>query len=610
MKRKKNIVSNKNQSNNQIKNSFRRILFRTLLVFLPIFSLVLIGSVSIFIIEERVEMKAFISAEESYVDAKLDNIEFELNHVIDNLLILTLNKDLAKVWEDGNSREAIKSLTNDFKNFSAYYKFYDQVRLIDENGNETIRINFIDGRSVVVSKQELQNKKNRYYFTDALKLNRNEVFVSPIDLNIEEGKIEKPLKSVIRFASPVFDNKGVKRGVIILNYLGQAILDQVDKKMMLLNSDGYWLKGSSPEEEWGFMYEDKKDLTFQSRYPDEWIRVKQEDESQFVSKKGLFIFKTIYPLKEVQKKRMNHGSTLYSCDNKVRSNHYNWKIVSHISLDELYVKRNRNRKYFALLITFLLASLLVISWRLAKAQYYRREALKSLKISNETKDKFFSIISHDLRSPFNSLLGFTDMLMQNYDTFSDKERKLIIKSLNTSSKTTYLLLENLLSWSSSQTGRMAFSPQKAELKTLIDEIILLSKPVADNKQIELVDNTEAELSVYADKNMLNTILRNLITNAIKFTEATGTVVISAERSTKKGFVEISVIDTGVGIPANKIEELFLIDKNVSTLGTAEEKGTGLGLIICKEFIEKQAGEIWVESEVGKGSQFKLLLPEA
>lgn len=379
--------------------------------------------------------------------------------------------------------------------------------------------------------------------------------------------------------------------------------------MMLLNSDGYWLKSSSPEQEWGFMYEDKKDLTFQNRYLDEWIKVKQEDASQFISENGLFTFKTIHPLKEVQKKQLNHGSTLVSFDKKIVTIHYNWKIVSHIPLDELYGKRDRNRNYFALLMTFILIGLLIISWRLAKAQYYRREALKSLKISNETKDKFFSIISHDLRSPFNSLLGFTDMLMQNYDTFSDHERKQIIESLNASSKSTYLLLENLLSWSSSQTGRMEFSLQKTELKTLVGEITLLYKPAADNKQIELMDNTKADLSVYADKNMLNSIVSNLITNAIKFPEANGRVTISAERSIKKGFVEILVIDTGVGIPGNKIDDLFLIDKNVSTLGTNEEKGTGLGLILCKEFIEKQGGEIWVKSEIGKGSQFKLILPK-
>jgi len=610
MRRNTNIQGNKTQSTSGIKSSFRRILSRTLLVFIPVFLLMFLGSISILLIEERMEMKVFMNAEESYVNAKLDNIETEINHVIDNLLILSLNKGVVKVLEGGDNRDAIKLLADDFKNFSAYYKFYDQVRLIDEEGNETIRINFINGQSVVVPKVELQNKKNRYYFKDAFKLNRNEVFVSPIDLNIEEGEIEKPLKPVIRFASPVFDNQGIKCGVILFNYLGQTILDQVDKQMMLLNSDGYWIKGVSPEEEWGFMYEDKKNLTFQSRYPKEWIKVEQEDASQFISEKGLFTFKTIHPLEEVQKKQMNQGSTLVSCDQKIVTSHYNWKIVSHIPIDELYVKRDRNRKYFAILMTFLLISLLIISWRLAKAQYYRREALKSLKISNETKDKFFSIISHDLRSPFNSLLGFTDMLMQNYDTFSDKERMLIIESLNASSKTTYLLLENLLSWSSSQTGRMEFSLQKTELKTLIDQIILLSKPAADSKHIELVDNTKADLSVYADKNMLNTILRNLITNAIKFTESNGKVMISAERSTKKGFVEISVIDTGIGIPVKKIDELFLIDKNVSTLGTNDEKGTGLGLILCKEFIEKQGGEIWVESEIGKGSQFKLILPEA
>ncbi|WP_195715158.1 sensor histidine kinase [Ancylomarina sp. 16SWW S1-10-2] len=608
--KKNNMIRNIiNQSNKGTKSPFRRILSRTLLVFLPIFILMFIGSLSILLVQERMELRVLLSAKESQVNNKLDNIETEIDHVIDNLLILSLNKGVVKVLEDGDSSLAVKLLADDFKNLSAYYKFYDQIRLINENGDELIRINFINGQSSAVPESELQNKKDRYYFKDAFKLDKNDVFVSPIDLNIEEGKIEAPLKPVIRFATPVFDSKGVKRGVILFNYLGQTILDQVDKTMMLLNSDGYWLKGSSPEDEWGFMYENKKELTFQNRYPAEWLKIQNEDASQFINEKGLFTFKTIYPLKGVQIKQKKHSSSLVSSDKKLVSSHYNWKIVSYTPLDELYLKRDRTRKYFGLLMTFLFVSLLAVSYRLAKAQHYRREALKSLKISNDTKDKFFSIISHDLRSPFNSLLGFTDMLIKNYDTFSDEERMSIIETLNASSKTTYLLLENLLSWSSSQTGSIKFAPQKIEIKDLVQEIILLSKSTADKKHIDLVDNTEDNQFVYADKNMLSTVLRNLITNAMKFTESNGKVIISSERSTKKGFVKISVMDTGIGIPANIIDNLFLLDKNISTLGTDAEKGSGLGLILCKEFIEKQGGEIYVESEVGKGSQFKLILPE-
>ncbi len=236
------------------------------------------------------------------------------------------------------------------------------------------------------------------------------------------------------------------------------------------------------------------------------------------------------------------------------------------------------------------------------------ESELKLKESNTTKDKFFSIISHDLKSPFNSLLGFTDMLVENYDLFDDEERKSIIDSLNTSSKNTYQLLENLLTWSRSQTGIIEFVQEEIEIKLVIKESILLCQAAAENKNIELIESAEDGLMVFADKNMLHTVLRNLISNAIKFTENKGTLIVSAKESKQEGFIEISVSDTGVGIPEDIIDDLFLMDKDVSTPGTENEKGTGLGLILCKEFVEKQGGKIWVESEVGVGSQFIFTLP--
>ena len=245
-----------------------------------------------------------------------------------------------------------------------------------------------------------------------------------------------------------------------------------------------------------------------------------------------------------------------------------------------------------------------------RAEQSLRENEKQLRELNVTKDKFFSIISHDLRSPFNSLLGFTDLLLENYDSFNNEERKLMIESLNASSKKTYLLLENLLTWSRSQTGSIKFSPEEIQIKTLIHEIISLSQPAAENKNIGLIDNTEADQLVCADKNMLSTVLQNLITNAIKFTLKNGSVTISSKKSKQEDFIELSISDTGVGIPIDRIDDLFLIDKSVSTLGTEKEQGTGLGLILCKEFVEKLGGEIWTESEVGKGSQFIFTLPKA
>ncbi len=236
---------------------------------------------------------------------------------------------------------------------------------------------------------------------------------------------------------------------------------------------------------------------------------------------------------------------------------------------------------------------------------------KKLKELNATKDKFFSIIAHDLKSPFTALLGFSNLLMENYAKYNEEKRKRYIKFINDNLIKTYKLLENLLTWAHSQIGRIEFLPEKINIKTLIYEIISLLEEVAQNKNIKLLDNTESSLFVYADKNMIDTVLRNLITNAIKFTPKGGEIIIKAHTLTDENnqkITEITVKDSGVGISPEIQSNLFKITETISTKGTENETGTGLGLILCKEFVEKHDGKIWVESEEGKGSIFHFMLP--
>ena len=235
----------------------------------------------------------------------------------------------------------------------------------------------------------------------------------------------------------------------------------------------------------------------------------------------------------------------------------------------------------------------------------------TLKELNDTKDKFFSIISHDLRSPFNSLLGLSKILNDNFDEFGVSEQKEFIGHINQTVNNTYKLLENLLLWSRSQSGVIEFNPEKENLNSLSNQTIELLSQLAFDKSITLKNEISKKILVNADKNMLLTILRNLVSNAIKFTPKGGKVIVKAKPiigNNKHNFVEISVKDSGVGISHEKKAKLFIIAENVSTKGTENESGTGLGLILCKEFTEKHNGKIWVESEVGKGSLFNFTIP--
>jgi len=240
------------------------------------------------------------------------------------------------------------------------------------------------------------------------------------------------------------------------------------------------------------------------------------------------------------------------------------------------------------------------------AQQALRKSEAQLKELNATKDKFFNIIAHDLKNPFTSLIGSSELLFYNINQLNNEKIIQLAKILNDSAKSGYAILQNLLDWSRSQTGLLNFNPEKINLKNLIDENILNLEQFSANKEIEMHSTVKETLFIIADKNMIKTILRNLLSNAVKFSYRSGKVFVSAVAGQDK--VTISVKDDGIGIPKEDIEKIFRIDANYSVPGTENEQGTGLGLKLSKEFIEKQGGKIWVESTENKGSVFKFSIP--
>jgi PAS domain S-box-containing protein len=229
-----------------------------------------------------------------------------------------------------------------------------------------------------------------------------------------------------------------------------------------------------------------------------------------------------------------------------------------------------------------------------------------LEKANITKDKFFSIIAHDLKNPFHSILGFTDLLIKNYDDFEDEKKQEFLGLINESSQYANNLLDNLLHWSRTQTDRIKYSPIQFDLHSLVNEIQHIFHGNAEKKKQALLNLVPEATYVYADRNMIHTVLRNLISNSIKFTPEEGTV--SVEAVPEAEFIRLSVKDNGVGIPLDKQSKLFSFGEFHSTSGTAGEPGTGLGLIICSEFIKKHRGEIHLSSESGKGTTFSFNLP--
>jgi len=241
-----------------------------------------------------------------------------------------------------------------------------------------------------------------------------------------------------------------------------------------------------------------------------------------------------------------------------------------------------------------------------KAEIELKESKAKLLELIATKDKFFNIVAHDLKNPFTSLLGSSELLYKNINQMERESIRELALVLNDSAKGGYAILQNLLDWSRSQTGLINYNPECIHLNKVIEDNISNLQLQASSKEINLHNNTKDKIIIVSDKNMINTILRNLLGNAIKYTHRRGSVFIKA--NIKSGEVHISVKDTGIGISKEEIEKLFRLDSKFSNPGTANELGTGLGLKLCREFAEKMGGSIHVESSPNEGSNFVLSIP--
>lgn len=285
---------------------------------------------------------------------------------------------------------------------------------------------------------------------------------------------------------------------------------------------------------------------------------------------------------------------------------------------EFELEEEKRFKNFLIIMVALIAIILLLLLTLFILQRKNNSKLKAanLKVKaqndeledlNATKDKFFSIIGHDIKGPLNSLTSFSGLLMNHTSSLSTEEIQMLAKDLDNSLKNLFALLENLLQWSRSQTGNIEFTIEEFDLTNVLNENKKLLEKQAENKNISIEVKNTTSITAKAHPNSISTVIRNLLSNAIKFTEDEGQIKMGVVEEKNRYVVKIA--DNGVGMPKDVANKIFRIDTKHSTQGTAKEKGTGLGLILCKEFVEKNGGDIWVKSEEGKGTIFSFSIPK-
>jgi PAS domain S-box-containing protein len=365
------------------------VLKRTVVTFLP---LSLIAGIVIFsIYRDGVGdyMTSLQKDEKHSVDVMHEKIVDYFRPVISDLMLMSREYEIHVLNED-DEVAALELFSNELLILSANSKVYKTVRFIDETGMEVIRVNRKEGESRLVAEEELQSKSDRYYFKEIFKLRQGEVYASPFDLNIEHGKVEEPSVPIIRFGTPLFYRDGRKRGILVINYLGQDLINSLKEKyeeyygeFMLVNDDGYWLKGVDPGDEWGFMYEERKEKRFGRVYPEEWQRISKSESGKINNAEGFFTFQTVYPLFEGLRAEggLNRGSNAAGMQGKDRA--YRWKLVSYIPRGVMAARTDLILND-AIRASIPVAMLLVLfSLFMARAGLHRKRAEEVLRESEE-----------------------------------------------------------------------------------------------------------------------------------------------------------------------------------------------------------------------------------
>ncbi|PLX42580.1 MAG: hypothetical protein C0608_02850 [Deltaproteobacteria bacterium] len=360
----------------------RKTLFEAIFVFIFLVAFVAIAFWQVYSARVDSFTKTKMSLETSLLELQQKYIVSDIDTIISDVNFLTSNHHIVDFLQNTAHLEKfnIIDLQENLREFSIARKVYDQIRIIGLDGMELVRINYNDGNPSAVAQADLQNKSGRYYFEDTLKLNEGEIFISPLDLNIEKGVIEFPLKPMIRVGAPVFDYKGRKMGIALVNYFGRALLDkfmeigkQSTSDSYLLNSDGYLLEGGYANQRWGFMFDEVDRFTFAEKYPDVWRMVLERERGQFITPAGLYTFDTVKPLAVGAVSSTGSTNAYAKSEKQLSEEEYFWKLISFVPSSLLYAEREDLKKLLLNIFLAIAIFIGIVDYKISLERYRRRQ---------------------------------------------------------------------------------------------------------------------------------------------------------------------------------------------------------------------------------------------
>jgi signal transduction histidine kinase len=647
-------------------------------LFLPLTALVGTGLFTFYLIQSNLIRSEIASTERREVEVKARSLANRFSSIRSDLMVLAKQHELQTILDPVSNQETVRkfqaAMAEEYLVVSQEKQRYDQIRFLETTGQEVVRVNFNGGKPSIVPGGRLQNQKERYWFKDSLALQNGEVFVSPLDLNIDFGKIEQPQKPIMRFGTPVFDVQGNKRGIVVLNYLASEFLkdlypenSQSSGNILLLNALGYWLKGTKPEDEWAFMYDERRDRTFAKAFPEAWQQISKQKNGQFHTHKGLYTFTTIYPLLDVQGARSSLGSTHAFGFSKAQVNaeSYSWKLVSHIPTVILTQRSQAIGNQLLLIFFGIIVLIIIASWLLVQTKIKRQQSDQETKRLEQTledvhhnqaqlvqTEKMASLgqlvagVAHEINNPINFIhgnLSYTDEYTQNllnliqlyqkyypnpvaeilaeteaFDlAFVQEDLSKLLASMKMGTARIREIVLSLRNFSRLDEGnyKAVDIHQGLESTLLILQHRLKARP--ECPAIEIVRDYGNLPLVECYAGQLNQVFMNILANAIDAIEEVNDKQTSQEIQDNprqitirtsvmdSKWVEVAIADSGFGIPMNIQEKIFDPFFTTKPVG----KGTGMGMSISYKIVtEKHSGKLLCFSKPSEGTEFVIRLP--
>jgi len=547
-------------------------------------------------------IKEFSKNDITYIeDIGMENIE-----LIYNDIYVMSKLSLVVDYLDLRDSTLYKDITSYFINYLDVKQVYDQLRILDIYGNEIIRVNYNDGNPNAVSENELQNKSHRYYFTEGMKVGIDDIYVSPLDLNIENKSIEIPYKPMIRFSKQLHSDDGKLLGLIVLNYCGDNFLYHFDMKkyeklyndfeIFLLNKDGYYLKATDPSKEWAFMFEEKHEISFKNDFKEEWATITTSDNGMIETDNGLFTYKNL---------------SFDELEDDTLENTRHWRLVLHISDEKLHellletIRKYHHYNFYFVPVILLIAMMISIIITLNKKY---SQALIDAKVeaesSNVLKSRFLANMSHEIRTPMHAIIGISFLALQEENKKTTEDYLL---SIHNAANGLIRIINDILDYTKIEMNKLSIESVPFDLHLLVEALKSMFYIDKFSKNIHFRFNVDSAIPnrIKGDPGRLNQIFLNLLSNATKFTDE-GFIELSCdviELEENMISIRFKVSDTGIGMNDEMLERLYEEYEQADDSISRQYGGTGLGLSISNNLIKLMNGQMSVESELGLGTTF-------